>query len=165
MTNEQACVPKDTNSGVCPPAPLRHQLEIHRGTLESIVVGTRRRGLRVPSRNKGNAREIAVADIRAALMFLARTFSDVSLLTYGFVRGYPDPRNRAELEAEAQALVDAILLGERAFGKNAGSDTRRRAQRRAYYAGLHAAHDEAGTATPFCFNDAEVEQQLAYATG
>ena len=103
--------------------------------------------------------------MREALSYLARTFSDISLLSDGFLRGYPGPRGRAELEDEAQAVVDAILLGERAFMRTAGSDQRRRAQRRAYYAGLHQAHDAAGAEAAFYFNDPEVEQRLAYAVG
>lgn len=147
------------------PVSLRDQVERHRTLLQGLLARSRKRRVSVPQAPTGNAGELATAEIRAALMLLARTFSDVSLLTYGFVRGYPDVRSRSGIEDEAQGIVDAILLGERAFGKVSASDMRRRAQRKAYYAGLHQMHDDAGASTPFCFNDAEVEQQLAYAAG
>lgn len=150
------------------PIELRERIEEHRMAVSTSIVAIKRRNAKAEhanGRRSGKASELSTIEAREALAFLARTFSDISLLTDGFLRVYPGPRGRAELEDEAQAIVDAILLGERAFARNAGSDQRRRAQRRAYYAGLHQAHDEAGVNPAFYFNDPEIEQRLAYAVG
>ncbi|MFO0662511.1 MAG: hypothetical protein U0174_01105 [Polyangiaceae bacterium] len=146
------------------PVALREQLGEHALTISNLQA--RVRAARRASHAKGNVRELNTVLLRPTLSFLARTFSDIWLLSHGFVRSYPGPKNHAELEREVQATTDAILLGERALAL-AGSDLRRLAQRRAYYVGIHAAHDAAGPPdkVPFYFNDPEVEQQLAYAAG
>mgnify|MGYP000930296810 CR=1 FL=1 len=115
-----------------------------------------------------NVSQFSTEAIRAALTFLASLFSDVSLLTDGFVRSYPGPRSKGELDREAIALTDAILLGDREnLASIVASPVRRLAQRKAYYAGLHSVHDTSvvNAEHRVLFNDREIEQELAYATG